>query len=864
MKKIFRKLNLAALVIVGAMAVGCTGALEEIIPNTPEETTPGIPEETQQQPESETVTLTTTISLGTETKALDAEGVKTFAVGDQIAVVYEDEAGLTQKAVSVPLTAEKIREAGKKADISVTLDAPKSDGALRYIYPAAMALETIATDATIDDAGTIDFTRLDAQDGTLASLAANLDLAVFDGNFTAAAELPASATLENKFTIGEFTIKNAYGSSNITNTITRLTVSDGTNTYAITRSAAEGPIYVAMKPLDGGNLDFTASDGVNFFDKSVSGKTLAAGSMYPIGLKMNTAFDGKATPLTFEAINACTVTYTAADPSMTVQYNKNGEGWTGYNAAINLAAGEILAFRGMNDTYRTFSTFSYFTCSDDCYLYGNIMSLVTDYTSDPNAFAENVVLKEARTFYGLFYDYENHDNSHHIKSHVSNPIVLPATTLTENCYGSMFQNTGLTVAPVLPAITLTPGCYSYMFENCTSLTTAPALPATELKSKCYQWMFSGCTSLIAAPALPATELGGTCYDHMFSGCIGLTVAPELPATNLAKNCYQFMFSGCTGLTVAPELPATNLADYCYYSMFSGCTGLTVAPKLPATYLANYCYQSMFSGCTGLTTAPVLPAPVLKSNCYSGMFYNCTNINNVTCYALYIPSEKCSKDWLKNTSSGTLQIHPVLDLDPGWTDRYFNKPEGWTVERHVVATKTLANASWEDVGRIIGADGNIYSTVVAAEEAGTTAQAMVAYIGTVDGVCEHGLAISLSNVSDSERWSEIDGVISTWASSHPIPVGSWRLPSFKDWQYLLIGTYIEDPGYYDYITTTNVLLSGVGGSLSDGEYYWSSTSMNEYVVYSIYFNDSSSYGECTLNCEVYKEDEAYVVRACFAF
>ena len=128
MKQIFRKLNLAALVIVGAMAVGCTGALEEIIPNTPQETTPGTPEETQQQPESKTVTLTTTISLGTETKALDAEGVKTFAVGDQIAVVYEDEAGLTQKAVSIALTAENIHEEGKKADITVSLTDPKADG----------------------------------------------------------------------------------------------------------------------------------------------------------------------------------------------------------------------------------------------------------------------------------------------------------------------------------------------------------------------------------------------------------------------------------------------------------------------------------------------------------------------------------------------------------------------------------------------------------------------------------------------------------------------------------------------------------------------------------------------------------------
>ena len=289
MKQIFRKLSLAALVIVGAMTVGCTGALEEVIPNSPEETTPSTPEETQQQPESKTVTLTTTISLGDAgTKALDAAGVKTFAVGDQVAVIYKDGSKKTQKALSTPLVAGDIHDGGKKANIKVTLTDPAQNGALRYIYPAAMAKATIATDAKIDDAGTIDFTRLDAQDGTLATLASSYDLAVYDGNLTGDAALPASATLTNKLTIGEFTIKNADGSINITNTITSLTVTDGTNTYTITRAAAEGPIYVAMKPVTNDKtLTFTIN--ANATPKVVTGKTLAAGKMYPVGLKFGSS-----------------------------------------------------------------------------------------------------------------------------------------------------------------------------------------------------------------------------------------------------------------------------------------------------------------------------------------------------------------------------------------------------------------------------------------------------------------------------------------------------------------------------------------------------------------------------------------------
>jgi len=275
MKKIGR-LNLAALAIVGAMTVGCTGAFEEIIPDFPEET----PELSVEK----TVTLTTTLSLGnTGTKALDAAGAKTFAVGDQIAVVYKNTSDQTIKAVSEALVAENIHNAGAKADITVTLTNPAADGDLRYIYPAAMAKATIATNATIDDAGTIDFSRLATQDGTLASLAANLDLAVYDGNLTGEAALPASATLVNPLTIGEFTIKESAGSTNITSSVTRLTIKNGSDIYTVNPSSLS-TIWVVMKPVTTGDITFYAAKGKELYKKTVSGKTLAAGSIYPINV----------------------------------------------------------------------------------------------------------------------------------------------------------------------------------------------------------------------------------------------------------------------------------------------------------------------------------------------------------------------------------------------------------------------------------------------------------------------------------------------------------------------------------------------------------------------------------------------------
>ncbi len=107
----------------------------------------------------------------------------------------------------------------------------------------------------------------------------------------------------------------------------------------------------------------------------------------------------------------------------------------------------------------------------------------------------------------------------------------------------------------------------------STLTAPPALPATTLAESCYSSMFAQCKSLTAAPALPATTLATSCYEGMFAST-GLTAAPALPATTLADGCYTGMFMECTALTAAPALPATTLATSCYMMMFMDCTALT--------------------------------------------------------------------------------------------------------------------------------------------------------------------------------------------------------------------------------------------------------------------------------------------------
>lgn len=223
----------------------------------------------------------------------------------------------------------------------------------------------------------------------------------------------------------------------------------------------------------------------------------------------------------------------------------------------------------------------------------------------------------------------------------------------------------------------------YEYENKTLLNTENLiLPATTLANGCYFSMFSGCSLLTTTPELPATTLSYDCYGYMFSDCTSLTTAPELPATILFDGCYNCMFSGCTSLTAAPELLATTMTSYCYYGMFQDCTSLTTTPSLPATTLAFSCYDTMFSGCTSLITTPSLPATTLADYCYNNMFKGCTNLNNITCLATDISATDCTYNWVDGVAaSGTFT---KADSMTDWTTGIDGIPSGWTVQDYVAS------------------------------------------------------------------------------------------------------------------------------------------------------------------------------------
>ena len=246
------------------------------------------------------------------------------------------------------------------------------------------------------------------------------------------------------------------------------------------------------------------------------------------------------TPLTFEAVEAGTITVNLDEDATleAIQYKLNDAEWTDvtWGEAIDLDAHDVISFRGDNgtcyindDDLEIWAGF-HFECSNPCYVYGNMMSLI-----DKDGFATNTTLTEPFTFFHLFQtsDYEPNNT---ILNHPTKDIVLPATTLTANCYDGLFA-------------------------DCQGITRATELPATTLADWCYCMMFSG-TGITTAPALPATTLAEACYADMFMNCTNLTTAPDLPAATLAEGCYTDMFSGCTSLNYVKCLATDISADYC--------------------------------------------------------------------------------------------------------------------------------------------------------------------------------------------------------------------------------------------------------------------------------------------------------------
>ena len=391
-----------------------------------------------------------------------------------------------------------------------------------------------------------------------------------------------------------------------------------------------------------------------------------------------------------------------------LQYSKNGLNWTTITLSstahtITLNKGEKVYFRGNE------GVFNYW------YSGGKKKAITTISANQTHTVGGNInTLLDYQDPYGLTLPqgafnsiFENNTKLTSASDITFTPSV--DGSLSTYCYLYLFKNcTNLTTVPKsIPAKKQGQDACNGMFAY-TAITTAPALPATTLSNGCYYSLFEGCSKLVNPPELPATEMKPNCYRSLFYGCTSLVNVPKLPATTLATGCYQQLFRNCSKLVNAPALPATVLAQNCYQGIFHDCTSLVTAPKLPATTLAINCYQNAFLDCINLVNPPELPAKVLVEGCYRSTFQGCSKLNNIKVYADDISATNCTFRWLYNVASegifnnygsATYTVNSPSGIPTGWVE---NKNEYFYIENKYNGTnkiylKTQTSYSKPDTG-----------------------------------------------------------------------------------------------------------------------------------------------------------------------
>ena len=255
------------------------------------------------------------------------------------------------------------------------------------------------------------------------------------------------------------------------------------------------------------------------------------------------------------------------------------------------------------------------------------------------------------------------------------------------------------------------------------------------------------------------------------------------------------------------------------------------------------------------------------------------------YGQSISAEKVENNFLP---SATITFTATVGADS-----YTVGKTGYTFEaaKYYATTLTMAapapaaaEATAEDVGKVIGADGNIYYDAAAATAAGTTAVAKIAYVGSDNGEAapyNNGLALALSDANggsgckwktsntdaghtkqtDSDNFasesglqynamhnSEIDNYPAfkaaiTYSPAAPTGCSAWFLASGYQWAKM-----ITVAGGSGNLKTNAGLQSGS---------YWSSTESASFDAWLYYFDSGDWYS-------VSKENDFFRVRACLAF
>lgn len=154
----------------------------------------------------------------------------------------------------------------------------------------------------------------------------------------------------------------------------------------------------------------------------------------------------------------------------------------------------------------------------------------------------------------------------------------------------------------------------------------------------------------------------------------------------------------------------------------------------------------------------------------------------------------------------------------------------TLQAGYIYNSTLSMTKQENtgnLGKVLGADGNIYETVAAAEAALTTAAGMIAYEGSETGVAgkTHGLCISLQEGAKLEYRN----ISYTGFPAPPDGASEWATPTVMQWMHMFeacggdaVGSKGED--YHSSFGHGNItdMMRNCGGTEFNTSAYWTSS------------------------------------------
>jgi len=269
------------------------------------------------------------------------------------------------------------------------------------------------------------------------------------------------------FRINYSTTSTTYNFEGLTNETYAANAYEGDNGDAVLYAALPPTAKNSQTP----SISLTAIMDGDAYTCTKPNVRLWDGRFYDIAAKMT--YDPTVTPLTMQATTTGTIVVNNQPSGM--QYSVNGGMKTTMSAAtttINVNAGDKVQFYGNGTQITCYNGTKIAGGTAEVKVYGNIMSLV-----DEMGFAWNKMLEYEHAFECLFQLNTNLTDA--------SGLLLPATTLTNSCYKTMFYGCeNLTAAPVLPAETLAQACYAEMFQNCYKLNSVTCLATNISATDC--------------------------------------------------------------------------------------------------------------------------------------------------------------------------------------------------------------------------------------------------------------------------------------------------------------------------------------------------------------------------------------------